>query len=525
MTTNAVKSYDLIGFGDEIPGVLALVSAVREYRRQNHKSPRTLLLFKGNSQLGVGGHLVRGGLSYVDRSTIPLDIRRTEGLDTFGDPAAIYTEFLNRSGVAVVGLDPRKADAAVRAMLRECHINMLSNIEISAVLSDPDRGTMTGIRLTNGETYMAKQFIDATVNAELAQAAGVPKQSGFGVMGLPDAELSVTLTFETIGLGIDSLKWVERRYIERFSDVTDAEAQGWLNIAAGGDGNYAHQLRQRLNDAQGNPKTMFVGKDYIDVRCPALSIAYHAFRQTKLSLSASGAIFDNANVAILPGDRLSWNALLFDVNAAEAEALARSKAQPTAKMLVEIDFLRQWFQSLGASDLRPASELYIRHAGNVMQVNDPLSGAEMLAGGVPNDEAFGTFGYHFDVRGGIAGLGDRAAARQMGDRLSPQPPLFNIGMQHALVNTVRNLAVVSPASGFDGYAGSAGRIVEFNAAVGQGVGIAAAIALSGDRNLADISNAEVRSVLDQTGLIARVYGRNQFVAAAQLDQFEHQIAA
>jgi hypothetical protein len=53
----------------------------------------------------------------------------------------------------------------------------------------------------------------------------------------------------------------------------------------------------------------------------------------------------------------------------------------------------------------------------------------------------------------------------------------------------------------------------------------AAIVLSDDRHLADISNAEVRSVLDQTGLIARVYGRNQDVAAAQLDQFEHQIAA
>jgi FAD dependent oxidoreductase len=524
----STTSYDLIGFGDEIPGILALVSAVREYRRRNNQFPRTLLLFKGNSLLGVGGHLVRGGLSYVDRSSIDINIRKAQGLPTFGDPAAIYSEFLQRSGVLMVGLDPRKADATVRAMLRESRIDMLSNIEIDTVLSDqttPGQQTITGIRLTNGNTYTAKQFIDSTVNAELAQFAGVPKLPGFGMMGLPESELCVSLIFETAGLSVDSLQWVERRYIERFTDVNDVDAQNWLNIAAGDDVNLANKLRQNLLDDAGKPKGMAIGKDYIDVRCKALSIAYHAFRKTKLDLHTSGAILDNANIAMLDDGRLSWNALLFDVNAAEAETLVRGKAKPTAKMLEEITFVRQWFESLGASTVTPAVELYIRHAGNVLAVNDPLSGAEMLDGGVPASQAFGTFGYHFDIRGGIAGLGDRAQARGVLKFISPDRPLFNIGMQHALASQVLNLAVVSPASGFDGYACSAGRIVEFNCAVGQGVGIAAAIALSQGRNLAGISNAEVRTALAQSGLLPRIYGQRQAIAAAQLDTFEHQVAA
>jgi hypothetical protein len=462
-------------------------------------------------------------LSYLDRSSVPLDIRQSLGLDTFGDPAAIYKEFLRRTGVIVVGLDPLKASAVLREMLRESQIDILSNVEIDTILSD--RNTITGIRLTNGETYLAKQFIDATVNAELAQSAGVKKLKGFGVMGLPDSELSVTLTFETQGLSVDVLKRIELQYLNRFTNPNDADAQTWLNTAAGGDSILANQLRQDLRDRQGNLKPMAVGEDYIDVRCKALSIAYHAFRGTALSLRDSGAILDNGNVARLSGSRLSWNALLFDVNADQAEALARGKAKPTPAMLSEMARIEQWFRSLGATAVRPAAELYIRHAGNVVDVNDLLSGAEMLAGGVPANEAFGTFGYHFDVRGGIAGLGDRAAAKGIGNLVFLKPPLFNIGMQHALVKTVRNLAVVSPASGFDGYACSAGRIVEYNCGVGQGVGIAAAIALSQGRNLADISNLEVRTVLEQTGQNSRVYGKNNPTEATQLDTFEHQIAA
>ncbi len=68
-------------------------------------------------------------------------------------------------------------------------------------------------------------------------------------------------------------------------------------------------------------------------------------------------------------------------------------------MLEEMRFVDKWFRSIGATAVRPAIELYIRHAGNVTGVVEPLSGARMLEGGVSSDEALGTFGYHLDVRG------------------------------------------------------------------------------------------------------------------------------
>ncbi|MBW4636391.1 MAG: FAD-dependent oxidoreductase [Iphinoe sp. HA4291-MV1] len=522
------RTYDIICFGDEVPGILTLVCAAREYYRQTNQYPRTLLLFKGNSTLGIGGHLVRGGLSYLDRSAVPLTIRQSRNLDTFGDPPAIYKEFLQRAGVALIALDPVKADGALRDMLREVRADILGDIEIKSVIKEGQK--ITGIELTNNETYLGKQFIDSTVNAELAQAAGVKKLKGFETFGLPNSELAVTLVFVTHGLSIERLKNVEYQYLKRFTKIADTEAQKWLNVAAGGDPARADQLRKDLVDSKGNLKTMFVGKDYIDVRSKALSIAYHSFRGTSLSLESSGTILDNGNVAILSQGRLSWNALLYKVNADQAETLARAKAKPTSEMLREMLFVRKWFESIGASQVKPAEELYIRHAGNITGAVDPLSGSEMLAGCVPQSQALGTFGYHFDIRGGINGLDARAAGKGFNNLEFLNPPLFNIGIQHALIKNVPNLAVISPGSGFVGYASSAGRIVEFNCGVGQGVGIAAGVAILPEgvaqgRNLADISNTQVRTILAQTGRLSQVYGTGNVALAGQLGDFENQMIA
>jgi FAD dependent oxidoreductase len=525
-TTNTTsRTYDIIAFGDEVPGILALVSAAREHFRRTSKYPRSLLLFKGNSQLGIGGHLVRGGLSYLDRSVVPADVRSRYGLAVYGDESNIYKEFLKRTGVVQVGLDPKKADAVLRQMLTEIKADILSGVDIASVIKQGQ--SITGIRLTKGETYTAKAFIDSTVNAELAVGAGVSKLKGFETFGLPNSELSVTLTFETQGLSVQALKDNEMQYMQRLSDVNDTEAQSWINTAAGRDRTRFFELQEPLikNKNDLSKIAMYAGSDYIDVRSFALSIAYHSFRGTALSLDQSSAVLDKANIAILPNGNMSWNALLFDVNADQAEALARGDSKPTPEMLKEMQLLIQWFKSLGATAVIPAPELYIRHAGNIEGAVDPLTGAEMLKGGVPADEALGTFGYHFDIRGGIEGLGARASAKGLGE-VKLDPPLFNVGIQHAILKNVSNLAVISPASGFEGYASSAGRIVEFNCAVGQGIGIAIALAMLSNRNLNQISNKEVHDVLANTGKLSKIYGQPdpQLEDIASLDKFENVLA-
>ncbi|MEM7555396.1 MAG: FAD-dependent oxidoreductase [Cyanobacteria bacterium P01_A01_bin.84] len=520
-----IREYDIICFGDEVPGILSLVCAGREYYRRTGKYPRSLLLFKGNSRLGIGGHLVRGGLSYLDRSAIPLQIRKQHDLDTFGDATAIYKEFLQLSGVEKIALDPIKASNTLRQMLREIKADILSNAEIESVLKN--RNQIAAIKLIRGETYKAKQFIDCTVNAELAQFAGVRKLKGFETFGLPNSELSVTLTFQTKGISVEQLKEIESHYLRRFTNPADTQAQNWLNIAAGNNSELAQNLINSLREKNGSWRNMYAVDDYIDVRSKALSIAYHAFRGTPLSLELSGSILDNANIAVLPGNTLSWNALLFDVNADQAENLAKQKALPTEAMHREMQFISKWFKNLGATEVIPAQELYIRHAGNVTGAVEPLTGAKMLAGGVSPDEANGTFGYHFDIRGGIQGLGRRAIEKGFENILFLHPPLplFNFGIQHALIKDVPNLAVISPASGMIGYACSAGRIVEFNCGVGQSVGIAIALSLSQTSLLTEISDRQVRQVLIKTSRLPKIYGTSYLAQAQQLDRFENQMTA
>ena len=505
------RYYDVIVYGDEIPGVFAAISAAREYRRRTKQYPRVLLISKGNLQSGIGGHLVRGGLAYLDRSQIDKSIRENLGLPTFGEPAAIYKEFLQKVGVIVVGLDRFKASAVLREMLEDAGVDLISNIAIESIV----KGDKNIVNLmTSKGRYSAKQFIDATVNAELAQVAGARKLKGFETFGLPESELSVSVVFETQGLSVQKIKQIESIYLKRFTNLDDTEAQNFLLAATGNDEQLAAQLRRDMVDAAGKLKTMYAGSDYIDVRSPALSVAYHSFRGTKFSLFETGVILDKANIAILPGGRLSWNALLFTVTGSEAEELARNGAKPAPRMLAEIDYIKKWFNSIGATVNVP-SELYIRHAGNVTDVVQPLTGADMLMGGVSASEALGTFGYQFDVRGGIRDFAKIAYEKGI-TNLSFTPPIFNIGIQHALIKNIPNLAVVSPASGFVGLAAAAGRIVEFNAGVAQGLGIAAIIAILGNKNLADVSNLDVRKVLVQTNRLPRVFGIPKLAEASRM---------
>lgn len=513
---NNEPSYDIVGYGDEVPGILSLVAAAREYRRRAGESLKILLVSTGNLDAGIGGHLVRGGLAYLDRSSIEKEIRDRLALERFGAPSNIYQELLQKSEVKTIALAPEKANLALREMIEEEGIDLLGGVTVTSVTKED--GKIATIELSSGQTFAGKLFIDSTVNAALAQAAGVEKLRGFETLGLPDSELSVTLTFTTEGLSSSRLKQIESVFLKRFTDLNDAEATEFLEAATEFDAGLTQQLRTEM---RGQNKGMFEGDDFIDVRSPAISVAYHSFRGKKFSLSGSGILFDKANIAKLSNNRLSWNALLFHVNSTEAEQLARDGAKPTATMLQEMFFIEDFFvRTFGAQSVKPASELYIRHAGNVIGVVRPLSGVMMLRGGVSSREAFGTFSYHFDVRGGIDGIGERAASQNQS--LIPfSKPVFNIGMQHALVKNVPNLAVVSPASGFIGLAASVGRIVEFNVAVGQGLGIAAIIALLENRNFAQISNTEVRKILDITRATPKIFGfENNSIVAVDTIQFE-----
>jgi hypothetical protein len=74
-------------------------------------------------------------------------------------------------------------------------------------------------------------------------------------------------------------------------------------------------------------------------------------------------------------------------------------------------------------------------------------------------------------------------------------PTYNFGYRHTMPREISNLAVLGPSSGFAGLDEGAGRIIELNISVGQGLAIAASLALARQQPLASVNPLEVVSFM------------------------------
>ena len=491
------RNYDVIVFGDEVPGVMAALKVKRELTKRAQSS-RVVLITEGDTADGIGGHLVRGGLAYLDRNQVPPDLRSQYG--TFGRPSRLYQEFLSLGQVNTIALDRFKVTRGFARALQKEGISVIDNASLGTVQT---AGTLVCAISSQGTTYAAKQFIDASQSGELAAASGVEMMQGLDALGFPDSALSIGLIFDLYNVNVERLKAVELEMIGRFFDLQDTQAQEWLSVASGNDAQKRQYLLNSLIDYERNPKLLYQGTpDSADVRSLAFSILIHGYLGQEYDLKSSGFLFDRANIAILD-DRLSFNALLFYANSETAQQLSASGAMPNAEIRAIAADIKDLFGKMGVPRVEVMEELYIRSAGQIVNPLDELSATLMAAGGVPENEALGTFGYHLDDRGGIEGLDDKLNETALRLLNFKEMPIFNYGFRHTLPKEKENLAVLGPASGFGGLGTTAGRIVEFNVSVGEGLAIAIAEAITDKRSLQTITNDEIRQSL---GYRPAVYG-------------------
>ena len=67
--------FDVIVFGDEPAGVMTALELHRTLRQlAGMAKPRIALLTDADPRRGLGGTLVRGGVSYLDRNQVPPDL-------------------------------------------------------------------------------------------------------------------------------------------------------------------------------------------------------------------------------------------------------------------------------------------------------------------------------------------------------------------------------------------------------------------------------------------------------------------
>ncbi len=493
------QEYDAIVFGDEVPGVMTAIKVKRELEKRNGQA-KVALITEGDTSKGIGGHLGRGGLAYLDRNQVPRDMR--DKLGTFGASSQLYQEFIDLTGTEVIALDRFKATKAFENLFFREDIELIDNIKLQSVSTV--NKSVCSLTTANNDSYVAHTFIDATQGGKLAEMSGVEMNLGFAQLGLPDSALSVGWVFEIYGKDIQQLKQIEAGLINRFLNKSDRQAQDWLAVASGKDPEKLADFQKSFTNSHGQPAIMYQGTpDSADVRALAFSGAYHGEIGKLFDLRQSSEILDRANIAVLD-DRISFNALLFDVNATEARELSNNGAQPTPAMRAAAQEVAAFYKSLGVQHIEFMDELYIRTAGQIANSLDDLTATKMSDGGVPPEEALGTFSYHLDSRGGIAGFDEKIADAGIHEIKHFLMPTFNYGFRHTLPVEYENLAVLSPASGFGGLGTTAGRIVEFNVSVGEGLAIATAMSISEGRSLHSIENQEVKAAL---GYIPEVYGK------------------
>ena len=491
------RSYDTIVFGDEVPGVMTALKVQQELQRRGHSS-RVAIVTEGNVSKGIGGHLVRGGLAYLDRNQVPANLRAQYG--TFGQPSRLYQDFLKLGQVDTIALDRFTTARNFSRVLSDRGIDVIDRANLGMVQT---AGSLVCAFTSGSETFTAKAFIDASQSGELAAASGVGMMQGLEALGFPDSALSLGLVLDLHDVNIRQFAKMEADLIQRYFDPRDAAAQRWLTAASGNDPVKRRELLQSMVDHQNRPKLLYQGTaDSADVRSLAFSILVHGYLEQEYDIKSSGFLFDRANIAIFD-DRLSFNALLFYADAATAQQLSNNGARPTAQMRAVASEIKVLFEKIGVPRVEVMEELYVRNAGQIANPIDELSATLMAAGGINSQEALGTFGYHLDDRGGIEGLEERVDETVLRLFDFEQMPVFNYGFRHTLPKERSNLAVLSPASGFGGLGTTAGRIVEFNVSVGEGLAIAIAKSLAEGRSLQTITNTEVRQA---NGSTPPIYG-------------------
>jgi len=505
------RSYDTVVFGDEVPGVMTALKVKRELQARGQSS-RVAIVTEGDITKGIGGHLVRGGLAYLDRNQVPAKLRSQYG--TFGQPSRLYQEFLELAQVTTIALNRDIAAQSFAQTLRSNGIEVVGRADLDSVQT---AGSSLCAFTASNRTYTAPVFIDASQSGELAAASGVEMMQGLEALGFPDSSLSMGLVIDFYNVDISQFAKMESDLIQRYFDPTDTAAQRWLTVASGNDPEKRQELLNSLIDYQRRPKLLYRGtSDSADVRSLAFSILTHGYLEQEYDIKSSGFLFDRANIAIFD-DRLSFNALLFYADAATAQQLSQNGAKPTAQMQAVANEIKTMFEKIGVPRVEIRDELYIRNAGQIAHPVDELSATLMAAGGINAQEALGTFGYHLDDRGGIEGLDEQVNDSVLRLFDFNQMPVFNYGFRHTLPKERNNLAVLGPASGFGGLGTTAGRIVELNVSVGEGLAIAIAKSAAEGRSLQTITNFEVRQALGTTPPIYG-YRTDSFRAIATLER-------
>ena len=318
--------------------------------------------------------------------------------------------------------DVVRAEAVFVKMLADAGVTVRTSAPgLSPVVSN---SLVSGVRVADSPTaeggvIRAPQIIDATADMSFAAAAGAAYSVGFQSLGV-DTRMADTLVFRIDGVDWNALKRGVRVRGKQYASVDDFVAWGHF-------GGYPAAYRATE---------------------PGLRL-----RGLNLGRQEDGSVLVNA-------------LLIYGINPFDDSSVAEGRARAEREAPRVVDYLKQGlpgFQNAHFGGVAP--RLYLRETRHLNALC-VLSADDVLDNRV-SDEDVAAGGYPLDVQtltpyddGFIFGT----------------PDIYGVRLCVTVPKGVDGLWVVGKAAGYDPLAASSARVVPFGMALGEAVGVAAALA-------------------------------------------------
>lgn len=407
--------YDVIVVGGDPEGVCAAVSSARN-------GLKTLLI---EDDEALGGLMTLGKLNFIDICESRDGSILTQGL---------FMEFYE--GVGGTAFDVEKAKNFFYDWItNEKNATLKLNTKFIAPVMEDDYITGVVVEEENGEqvTYTAARIIDATVDADVAAAAGAPYTIAGEDIGERDRHMGVTLVFELSGVDWDKVV----NYLENDNNAgTGAtEKTAWGYTREG----YAYEPQDELMRLRG----------------------FNVARQ------------DNGNVLV--------NALIiFGVDAMSEESKAQGIARAQKELEYIVPYVQQNFIGFEQAQLvGTASQLYVRESRHIvgeyqLTIDDVLENRDQW-------DKIAIVAYPADIQ---------PTAGQTYGTVIGSPDRYAIPFRCLVPLHVENLLVIGRSASYTSLAAGSARVIPVGMAEGEAAGVAAAYSLDKQSSFREMSQNE-----------------------------------
>ena len=416
----STKKYDIIVVGGEPEGIAAAVSSARN-------GMKTLLIEQGNA---LGGLMTLGRLNFLDMNYDPDKNLLTRG---------IFKEFYDELGN---GFDIEEAKKYFYNLVtKEENISLKVNIDFLEPLMKDD--VVIGVRVNeNGEIidYYGARIIDATVDADVAAATGVPYTIGAADYGKKGELMGVTLVFK-----IKGVNWPYVFFYNNYQRMISKINSKWGDPFAGATRKVAWGYGQQA--LQYSPTDKMT-----------------RFRGPNLAHQKDGTVLVNA-------------LLLFGVDSLEPESKIQGIARGKKEIPHILKFMRERFPGFSHAEFVDVAErLYVRETRHIkgeyrLTITDVLENKDHW-----DRIAHGS--YPVDIQ--------PTAPDNLGNVIG-KPDMYSIPFRCLVPLKVENLLVVGRSASYDSLPHGSVRVIPLGMATGEAAGVASSYSIQNEVSFRNIA--------------------------------------